>query len=424
MKQKHIAKSVMYANRTYRVMEQRGLEPLFSDWTLTQDNGLTVLFGVLDVRRLARVEQYTDPRLLHHVSTICNGTPVLTSNTNGLRYAYILDYAPSIPTRADFPGIERGVVRLGIGVKGNEVKVTWDKLGHLLVGGQTGAGKSNLLRLIAHQAIAEGAALFLSDIDGRTFPMLAQHPALGAPIASTPDEAHTLVARALAEIDRRAVLYDACGGYPETLNEYNELTPDEKLPRVLVILDEYTSTATILGGARGTFCKDTAMLGFRGRKFGVNLVLAAQDFKKETIGDARDQLNAVCFRVRSHALTRLVDCAGATDIPETRPGRAVSNRWGVLQTYWIDKAALAAGTPSVFTPAELAAIAWAREENDGYLPLSEIQTRLGLSQHKARALAIDWERRGWLMKDAGASNARCVTDELAELANFSTNRQS
>lgn len=422
MKQKHIARGIQYANRTVKMMAQRKLEPLFSDWALTKDDGLTVLFGVLDVRRLARIEQYTDPRLLHHVSTICNGVPVLVSNTNGLRYAYILDYEPSIPTCAEFPGIERGMCRLGIGVRGDEIKVAWDKLGHLLVGGKTGMGKSNFLRLLTYQAIAEGAALYLSDLDGCTFPMLIGSPALVAPIASTPDEAHTLVAHALAEIERRNALYNVCDGYPESLSEYNGLTRDEKLPRALVILDEYNSTATTLGGARGTFCKDVATLSFRARKFGLNIIVAAQDFEKAVAGRARDQMEALCFRLKSHALARLVDCTGATNL--RNPGRAISSRWGMLQTYLIDKMTLADGAPSILSDAELAMIGWAQSANDGYLPLSEIQKRLGLSQHKTRALACDWERRGWLAKDAGANNTRRITEDLAKLALFSTNRQT
>ena len=421
---KHIAKSVMFANRTVKVMGQRGLDPLFSEWTLTADEDLIVLFGALDVRRLARMEQYTHPKLLHHLSTICNGTRVLVSNTSGLRYAYILDYETAIPSSVDFPGIERGIVRLGIDARGNEVKTTWDKLGHLLVGGQTGMGKSNLLRLLAQQALAEGAALYLSDIDGRTFPMLRNHPALGAPIASTPDEAHVVVARALAEIDKRTILYDTCNGYPENLNEYNSLTRDEKLARMLVILDEYNSTALVLSGAKGDFSNDVAALTWRGRKFGVNVIVAAQDFEKAIIGRMRDQTDAVCFRVKSYALARAVGCAGAVNIPKSRKGRAISQRWGVMQTYLIDKTDLVSGTPSILTAAEIAMIAWARSENDSYLPLSEIKNRLGLSQRKSRALACDWERRGWLAKDASANNARRVTDELAKLAVFCANGQT
>ena len=421
---KHIARSLQFSNRTVKVMAQRGLDPFFSEWTLTADDDMVVLFGALDVRRLARMEQYTHPNLLHHLSTICNGTRVLVSNTSGLRYCYILDYETAIPAHVEFPGIERGIVRLGIDAKGNEVKTTWDKLGHLLVGGQTGMGKSNLLRLLALHALAEGAVLFLSDIDGRTFPMLRNHPGLGAPIAGTPDKAHGVVARALAEIDKRTVLYDTCDGYPENLGEYNSLTHNEKLTRMLVILDEYNATAIALGGAKGDFSNDVAALTWRGRKFGVNVVVAAQDFEKAIIGRMRDQCDAVCFRVLSFALARAVKCPGAVNIPKSRKGRAISQRWGVMQTYLVDKADLVNGAPSVLTPAEVAMIDWARSDNDGYLPLSEIRTRLGLSQRKARALAIDWERRGWLAKDANASNARRVTDDLAELVLFCENGQT
>lgn len=421
---KHTVKGSQYANRTAKVLQQRGLEPVFSDWVLIAKDDAVILFGDLNVRKVARVEQYTDPKLLHHLSTICDGTRVLVSNTNGLRYAYILAHKVAIPTRVEFPGIERGVVRLGIDTKGKEVRTTWVELGHQIVCGQTGMGKSWYLRLIVYQAIGEGVMLYLSDIDGRTFPMLANHPALATPIASTPEEAHGVVAKALAEIDRRAILFDTCDGCPEDLYEYNSLTHKEKLPIVLTMLDEYNSTAMALGGAKGGFSNDVAALTWRGRKFGVNVIVAAQDFEKAIVGRMRDQADAICFRVKSHALTRLVDCVGATSIPKTRKGRVISSRWGMFQTYLIDKSDLVGGTPSVLTPAEIDMILWAQTENDGYLPLSEIKSRLDISQRKARALAADWDRRAWLMKDASSNNARRVTETLAEMAVFCTNRQT
>jgi len=414
---KHVDKSVSIANRTNRTLLQRGLEPRFTEWTLTADGDLVLLFGVLDVRRLQKMERYTDRNLLHQLSTVCNGVPIAISNTNGLRYAFILDHCPAIPATVDFPGFERGKVRLGLDYKGNEVGAAWDRLGHLLIGGQTGMGKSNLLRLLAYQGIGEGSALLLADIDGRTFPMLAGNPALMEPIASTPDEAHELVKRALAEIDRRTALYSVVDGYPETLDEYNDVAHDgDRLPRLLVILDEFNATACALGGAKGHFCNDVSALTWRGRKFGVNVIVAAQDFEKAIVGRMRDQVDAVCFRVRSYALARAVGCASAVNIPSKFPGRAVSSRWGVMQTYYISKGELATGTPSVLSQAELALIKWAQIENDSYLPIVAIRDRLGLSQRRARARARDWERRGWLVKDANSHNRRKITSDLALLA--------
>jgi len=98
-------------------------------------------------------------------------------------------------------------VLLGVNHAGESVNQPWSKLGHLLVAGKTGSGKSVFLRSLAYQALAEGTQLLLVDLDGATFPMLANHPALLAPIATTPQAAQEAVERALGECDHRAALY-------------------------------------------------------------------------------------------------------------------------------------------------------------------------------------------------------------------------
>jgi len=411
------------ANRLARlvphVLAQRGLDPCFTDWVLTRSaSGHVWLYGALDTRRIARMEQYIGPDLLHQVSTVARGTPVYLSNTNGLRYGFLLSGRPRLPGRVDFPGLERGMVRMGVGLAG-EARCTWDRLGHLLVAGMTGYGKSVFLRLLAHQGIADGARLLLADLDGATFPMLAGCPSLVAPIAGNPQEAHSVVGLALGECDKRAVLYQTAGGFPDNLGDYNAQavkTGEDPLPRLLVILDEYNATAIANGGARGQFASDTASLAWRGRKFGVNLVCAAQDFAKETVGRFRDQVSPILFRVQSKELARSVGCSEAVHI--TRPGRAVSTRWGVFQAYYLDKAELAtagSGGAGVLSQAELDMIRWALEENDGYLSLADIMAN-GKGQGETRRLAHEWETRGWLVKDSQNGNKRRVTDDLRQIA--------
>jgi len=408
------------AHRVPKVMAGRGLEEAISDWVLTINGGRVWLFGVLNPHRLERLERYVDKALLHHLSTACDGVPVYLSNTNGLRYGFLLSQRPRLPASVDFPGCKRGLVRLGVGPAGQPVAVRWEDLGHLLVAGMTGAGKSNFLRLLVHQAIGEGTALLLSDLDRATFPMLRDHPALLADIAGTPEDARAIVSRALAECERRAALYQQVSGYPETLEEYNaQVIKDggETLPRLLITLDEFNATTLALGGPRGAFAGDVASLAWRGRKFGVNLVFAAQDFTKAIIGRVRDQVRAaVCFKVRSAEVARAMGCAGAARISESRPGRAMTDRWGPLQVYRFDKELLVNGTPSVLSEEEEELVTWALEDNDGYLGLADIQDQAGMGQGEARRLAADWELRGWLRKDRDAGNKRYITPELAALA--------
>lgn len=409
-------------------LTKRGLRPAFSDFLLTEADGLAWLFAVLDVSTLERLEAYTTPELLHQISTELRGAPVFVSNSSGLRYAVLLSRLPTLPKRADYPGHERGALRLGLSWRG-EVRLPWGRLGHLLIAGQTGSGKSAFLRLLAAQALAEGAALLLGDLDGATFPMLANHPALLAPLATTPDAMHALVERALGECDARAAQYQQVGGYPDNLSEYNALAAQEGapvLPPVLVILDEYNAAVMAAGGAAGGLAQATASLGWRGRKFGISLVFAAQDFTKAIVGRARDQVGAVvCFRVRSSETARAVGCAEAVRIPAGRPGLAVTDRWGLMQAYYLDKAALIQGevTRAALTADETALVTAALERNGGRFTLAWLEGE-GVAHRQARRLLDEWRARGWLERDPHAGNAHTITARLRALLPECQTRQS
>jgi len=419
MLKKHELQAMAIRKRTPQVLQARGLDAPIQRWELVDAGDLVLLFGTVNTRRLDRLERYTSARLVHHLSTVCGGMGCCVVNTSGLRYAFVLRYEQKrLPKQTDFPGCERGKVRLGLDADGKDVTTTWERMGHLLVAGMTGAGKSNFLRLLAHQAIAEGARLALADVDGRTFPMLTDNPALFEPIATTPEDAHQVVARALAECDRRSVLYGTVSGYPDKLEDYNAEAvrgDAERLPRLLVILDEFNATALAQGGANGDFCGDVATLAWRGRKFGVNLVVAAQDFAMAIIGRMRDQVMPVLFKVNNDALARKVRLSEAMELPR-QPGLAVTRQWGRMQTYFLPKSELASGQPAILTENEAVLVAWVLEENSGYMGLSEIREYGDLGQGAARRLAADWERRGWLAKDASAGNKRRVTAEFEAIA--------
>ena len=181
-----------------------------------------------------------------------------------------------------------------------------------------------------------------------------------------------------------------------------------------MILDEFNATALALGGANGDFCGDVATLAWRGRKFGISLVVAAQDFAMAIIGRMRDQVTPILFRVNNENLAHKVRLPDAVNLPD-QPGLAVTREWGKIQTYLLSKSELASGQPAILADNEAALVEWALEHNGGYLSLAEIQAHAGLSQRGARGLAIEWERRGWLAKDPRAGNKRRVTAEFERL---------
>jgi hypothetical protein len=98
------------------VLTRWGLLPRFKRWRLTQDpgTGMIVLFGILNDRYIAThtsipFRDYFDPRVLHDVANELQ-VQVVSCNSNGLRYAFILDRGQlgRLPTHIDFPFVEKG----------------------------------------------------------------------------------------------------------------------------------------------------------------------------------------------------------------------------------------------------------------------------------------------------------------------------
>lgn len=290
--------------------------------------------------------------------------------------------------------------------------------------GISGSGKSVFLRLLAYQAIADDLQLSLSDLDGATFPMLAGHPALSVLIAYSPAGALSAVRSALLECDRRKSLYQAHG--VENLEEYNRVAlraGEDPLPRQLVILDEYGATVTAAGGPEGDLSLSVAQLEWRRRKFGIHLILAAQDISKAIVGKVRDHVRPIAFRLQSHEVARALGCQQALRIiPAERPGLAITP-WGALQTYYLDRAAFgtipAAGLDN--RGAELASRAI--QETGGRMSIPILVGR-GLTERQARELLDGWEQRGWAKRDPKQNNARYITPVLAEILSNRQTRQA
>jgi hypothetical protein len=98
------------------VLTKWGLLPRFKRWRLTQDpdTGMVVLFGILNNRYIATntstpFSDYFDPRLLHDLANELQ-VQVVSCNSDGLRYAFILDRGSleKLPTHIDFPFIDNG----------------------------------------------------------------------------------------------------------------------------------------------------------------------------------------------------------------------------------------------------------------------------------------------------------------------------
>ena len=98
------------------VLTKWGLLPRFKRWRLTQDpdTGMVVLFGILNNKYIAThtsipFSDYFDPRLLHDLANELQ-VQVVSCNSDGLRYAFILDRGQlgKLPTHIDFPFVDEG----------------------------------------------------------------------------------------------------------------------------------------------------------------------------------------------------------------------------------------------------------------------------------------------------------------------------
>ncbi len=420
--QRHMRLAETVSRQLVNALTRRKLQPVFSEFFITHLAGLTPLIAVLDTSKIGDHSAYISTDLLHQLSTDLGGLPVYLSNHSGIRYVVLLSPLPKLARKVDLPlDIPRGKLAVGVRFSGQPVLLDWDTLLHLAVLGATGSGKSIFLQSLAIQAIRDEMQVLLSDIDQTTFGMLEGHPNLATPIASTPQEALGLIEQAIAECDRRAELFRQLPERPQKLTEYNALMVKQgqaPLARMLVVLDEASSVLTALGGAKGAMGQALATLGWRGRKFGIHFVFAAQEFTKDILGPVRDQVGlTLCFRVGNAQMAERMGCKRAERIPENRPGLAISNRHGPIQTYFVDASILGQGQKLLPSLTQLEQTLFIRAlAEGGKLPASKVQEWGRVSEWQARRLMEAWALKGWLAKDPSRDNAYCVTPKAQVLA--------
>jgi len=108
--------------RVPAILSKWGLPPKFARWRLTQDpeTGLAVLFAVLNSKYIAAhtsipFSDYFDPRLLNDLASGL-GVQVVSCNSDGLRYAFILNRGSldKLPTHIDFPILDGERLLVGV----------------------------------------------------------------------------------------------------------------------------------------------------------------------------------------------------------------------------------------------------------------------------------------------------------------------
>ena len=398
----------------------------------------------LDPHRLppkVRIPDLETPAVLTHLSATL-GRPVKVLNSVGLTYAVILAPAPKLPplpARAELPARPEGMPYawpLGVNRAGQAVWQSLERTGHILLTGQTGAGKSTALNLalvsLFDQHGPEELQAVLIDPKAVELAGYGGLLHLARPVATTADEAAAAVGWLGAEIERRQALF---AGVAKDLAGYNRKAA-QPLPRVLVVCDEVVSLVMGWGGVRSEPFRQLVALTVKARALGVSLVFAGQSARADVLDLVREQCGVkLALRLDTpYASKAAIGIAGAERLPHKTPGRMIAAGLGatsapeVLQGFWLPEAELdarlariAGQQPCPLTDHERALVAYAMHELAGQFKIQPMYDALKGSQwhwswRQLQNLARRWELRGWLTPQADAVTARQVTPELARLA--------
>lgn len=194
----------------------------------------------------------------------------------------VVTWPERVPARRFLNGpISIDGVPLGITVdergQEREVRASMEDMVHLLVGGETGAGKSMLQSWMAWWLVMSGECdVCLVDVGRVTFTQFIDAP-LYYPIANTPELAAELFANLNAEMERRLRLFEGHKGV-DKLSKYNRLPGVEPLRPIVTLCDE---TSTLLSNKyiRGPMTRVLQMA----RKTGVWVEAGGTNFHATTM---------------------------------------------------------------------------------------------------------------------------------------------
>ncbi len=195
---------------------------------------------------------------------------------------------------------------------------------HGLVGGTTGAGKSELLRtLVASLAASvdpDHLTFVLVDFKGGSaFDECARLPHTVGMVTDLDEHLAERALRCLeAELRFRERLLRDAGAID--LSDYLRKGPDQALPRLLVIIDEFATLKAELPD----FIDALVGVAQRGRSLGVHMLLATQRPQGAISDNIKANTNLrIALRVQEANDSRdVIDVSDAAAIPRGAPGRA------------------------------------------------------------------------------------------------------
>uniref|UniRef100_UPI000AECF161 FtsK/SpoIIIE family DNA translocase n=1 Tax=Massilibacillus massiliensis TaxID=1806837 RepID=UPI000AECF161 len=204
-------------------------------------------------------------------------------------------------------------VGLGIDIGGKAIVADLAKMPHLLVAGATGSGKSvcinTLITSILFKAKPEEVKFVLIDPKMVELSNYNGIPHLMVPVVTDSKKAASVLNWAVQEMEKRYAMFAANG--VRDMERYNNSTDSEKMPAVVIIIDELADLMMVAPvDVEDAICR----LAQKARAAGIHLVLATQRPSVDVItGIIKANIpSRISFSVSSQIDSRtILDMSGA-----------------------------------------------------------------------------------------------------------------
>lgn len=227
----------------------------------------------------------------------------------------------------------------GCGLTG-DVIIDLDKTPHILIGGNTGSGKTVLLRCLLWQAIQQSDIVYIADFKGGVDFGRLWHRF--AHIITNEKDLLELLNLLVDELEERKKLFIEADS--SNIKDYFNKTK-QYLNRIIFSCDEVAELLDKTGADKerkellSQIEARLSTLARQGRAFGIHLVLATQRPDANILpGQIKNNLNVrICGRADATLSTIIIgDGRAAEQIPSDAQGRFIMDNGTVFQAYYFD----------------------------------------------------------------------------------------
>ncbi len=339
----------------------------------------------------------------HEIGTLLGGAVVLPSNHSGARYV-IFPHRPHLPDNLPYPdAVPPHVFPLGVSVD-ERLHFHAHEMQNILVGGAPGSGKSTFLRTLAITALRHQHELYLADPQENTFSKAEWAAYAALPPAGSHAAFDELLDRLLDAYRQRGELFSGSPPF-RNLDEYNR-SAEQPLPHITVLVDE-ANTYLVNRTTQNVLADVTR----QGRKYGVTVVVAAHDWRSDSIpkGLSANFRVRISFRTDDDTSGQVVLLSrswGSRTMALKHPGRGIGRFPGkglrVFQAYLPPEMPAPSRNPSI-SPFDDDFRRVCAAAPDGKVTIARIARCLGISEWQARKQQDHWAALGWIIRDG--SNA-------------------